>query len=401
MTKLVVVTGIFGVLAMACGGSGGANDPTATTQSSALTVASRPLIPNLTPSPTSSGSTVPVTGTGKGDVNPYGVAFVPPGFPSGGLLRAGDVIVANFNDVTNAQGTGTTIVRVNAGADAGTDPSIFFTSALPGLSTALGVLERGYVLVGNLPSTGTGDQRGVCTPGPNGEEQGVGAGALQIIDPNGKLVTTLTSTRFLDGPWDLTVKDEGRRALVFVSNALSGTVTRLELRVGGDGDGDGDDRVAVTGATQIASGYAHRCDPAAFVVGPTGVALDAKRDTLFVASAGDNAIFAIDNASDTRRDAGRGRLVVNDAAHLHGPLGLALAPNGDLVSAQGDAVNPSTDPNGQSAIVEFTRRGAFVAQFSVEPSTAGAAFGVAVDPLGSQFAIVDDALNTLDQWTLP
>src|ERR1019366_1986497 len=165
----------------------------------------------------------------------------------------------------------------------------FFTSALPGLSTALGVLERGYVLVGNLPSTGTGDQRGVCTPGPNGEEQGVGAGALQIIDRNGKLVTSLTSTRFLDGPWDLTVKDEGRRALVFVSNALSGTVTRLELRVGGDGDGDGDDRVTVTGPPQIASGSAPRGEPAAFVVGRPGVALEEKRDPLFVAWGGDTA----------------------------------------------------------------------------------------------------------------
>ena len=111
-------------------------------------------------------------------MNPYGVAFVPRGFPGGGPLHAGDVIVANFNDLTNAQGTGTTITRVNAG----TDPSLFFTSALPGLSTALGVLRSGYVLVGNLPSTGTGDQRGICTPGPNGEEQGVGQGALQIID---------------------------------------------------------------------------------------------------------------------------------------------------------------------------------------------------------------------------
>ena len=271
-----------------------------------------------------------------------------------------------------------------------------------GLSTALGVLERGYVLVGNLPSTGTGDLRGVCTPGPNGEEQGVGQGALQIIDRNGKLVKTLTSERFLNGPWDLTIKDEGSRALVFVSNALSGAVTRLDLRISGDGDGDGDDRVTVASATQIASGYAHRCDPAAFVVGPTGVALDANRDTLFVASAGDNAIYAVANASSTVRDFGRGRIVVNDQTHLHGPLGLALAPNGDLVSAQGDAVNPNPDPNGQSEIVEFTRGGKFVAQFSVEPTAAGAAFGLAVEPLadGFGFAAVDDALNTLDLWVV-
>jgi hypothetical protein len=319
------------------------------------------------------------------------VAFVPAGFPAGGLLHAGDVIVANFNDMTNAQGTGTTIVRVNDGAD----PSLFFTSALPGLSTALGALAAGFVIVGNLPSTGTGDQRGVCTPGPNGEEQGVGQGALQIIDRDGKLVKTLTDKRLLDGPWDLTVDETHGRSLVFVSNALSGAVTRLELRASRYG-------VTLESARQIASGYAHRCDPAAFVVGPTGVVLDPKSDVLYVASAGDNAIFAIDDASTRHGDAGRGRTIVQDATHLHGPLGLALAPNGDLVSAQGDAVNPNPDPNGQSELSEFTGHGAFVAQFSVEPTTAGAAFGLAVDPRdhGFRFAAVDDAQNVLDLWDI-
>src|SRR5260370_19046935 len=49
-------------------------------------------------------STVP----GNGDVNPYGVAFVPPGFPGGGLLRPGDILLSNFNDKANDQGTCTT-----------------------------------------------------------------------------------------------------------------------------------------------------------------------------------------------------------------------------------------------------------------------------------------------------
>jgi hypothetical protein len=393
-THIVVMMSSIGVLAIGCGG--GTDDPIGSTQSSALVAAPVALavVPNLTPTPNFSDSTIPVIGSGAGDVNPYGVAFVPRGFPQGGLLHAGDVIVANFNDVTNAQGTGTTIVRVNANLD----PSLFFTSSLAGLSTALGVLERGYVLVGNLPSTGKGDNRGVCTQ-EGDKEQGVGQGALQIIDRNGKLVNTLRSHRFLDGPWDLTVKDEGWRALVFVSNALSGTVTRLDLRISGDGD----DPVTVAGATQIASGYTHKCDPNAFVVGPTGVALDVERDVLYVASTGDNAIFAIGDASDTGRDVGRGRRVVDDSMHLHGPLGLALAPNGDLVSAQGDAVNPNPDPNGQSEIVEFTREGKFVAQFSVEPMTAGAAFGLAVEPMlggGFRLAAVDDAMNTLDLWVV-
>ncbi len=386
---LIFFTSVVGYFAAACSANP-EEAPTGAEASALAHVAALPaVVPNLTAEPTASGSTVPTTGSGQGDVNPYGVAFVPARFPTGGLLHAGDVVVANFNDVTNAQGTGTTIVRVNANAD----PSLFFTSALPGLSTALGVLEAGFVVVGNLPSTGTGDQRGVCTPGPNGEEQGVGQGALQIIDRNGTLVKTLKDSRLLDGPWDLTVEEDHDRSLVFVANALSGAVTRLELRPSRHG-------VTLESAQQIASGYAHRCDPAAFVVGPTGVILDPKTDVLYVASAGDNAIFAIDDASTRYTDAGRGHIVVHDDTHLHGPLGLALAPNGDLVSAQGDAVNPNPDPNGQSEIAEFTRRGAFVAQFSVEPTTAGAAFGLTVEAHdhGFRFATVDDAQNTLDLW---
>ncbi|MGC1520472.1 MAG: hypothetical protein WA803_02935, partial [Steroidobacteraceae bacterium] len=56
---------------------------------------------------TVNSSTVPPSG----DVNPYGVAFVPENFPGGGTLAGGDVLVSNFNNGANLQGTGTTIVQ--------------------------------------------------------------------------------------------------------------------------------------------------------------------------------------------------------------------------------------------------------------------------------------------------
>jgi hypothetical protein len=315
-------------------------------------------------------------------VNPYGVAFVPPGFPPGGLARPGDVLVANFNDSANLQGTGTTIVRVNPNAS----PTLFFQSALPGLSTALGVLARGYVLVGNAPST---DGSGTCT----GDQANVGQGALQVIDRDGNLVQTIASPKMLGGPWDLTVVDFGARALVFVSDVLTGTVTRLDLAVATGGA----DPVTVESSTQIASGYAHACNAAAFVVGPTGLALDALSDTLYVASTADNVIYGVANAAFRASDGGKGRVVVDDAAHLHGPLGLALAPNGDLVTAEGDAINP--DPAHFSEITEFTPAGAFVAQFQIDPAV-GSAFGLAVEPVlgGVAFAAVDDGENVLGEW---
>jgi hypothetical protein len=348
-----------------------------------------PLIPQLTPAPTFSDMTAPASG----DQNPYGVAFVPNGFPEGGPLHAGDIIVSNFNNAANLQGTGTTITKVNNGGA----PTLFFQGQQGlGLTTALAALKRGYVLVGNLPSL---DNSGSCTA-ESGPSQNVGQGGLLVINKHGKLVTTLTDASLLNGPWDLTVVDNGERVTVFVANALSGTVTRLELRIRGDGDGDKDDGVIVERKTQIASGYLHRCDPAAFVVGPTGVALDQERDILYVSSAGDNAIFAISDASDRMHDAGMGKPVVTDQTHLHGPLGLVLAPNGDLISAQGDAVNP--DPNQPSEYVEFTAEGKFVDEVAIDPAFGGA-FGLAIRQHddGFVFAAVDDNTVVLDIWVVP
>ncbi len=382
----------------ACG-----NDVSTATQGGAVTGADRrglidrpvllgPLIPRLTPTPTASDSTVPA----NGDVNPYGVAFVPSTFPTDGALHGGDVIVSNFNNAGNLQGTGTTIVRVRDGES----PVVFFQDAsTPGLSTALAVLQRGYVLVGNVPST---NGAGVCAgssgsgadAGAGGEEEDVGNGAILVIDARGKLVERLRSAALLAGPWDSTLVDEGSRAQLYVSNALSGGVTRVDLQIGAGDDGRA---VQVASMTQIASGYDHRCDPAAFVVGPAGLAYDREADRLYVASTGDNGIYAIDRASRIVADQGLGRLVIRDEVHLHGPLGLILAPNGHLLSAQGDAVNP--DPSRPSEIVELTRSGEFVAEFSIDPA-AGSAFGLAIEAWDGhfRFAAVDDGLNVLDVW---
>jgi len=95
-------------------------------------------------------STVPL----NGDQNPYGVAFVPDGFRKGGPLNPGDVLVSNFNNSANAQGTGTTIVRITPG---GVQSLFFQAPSGVGLTTALGVLRRGFVIVGNLPVDSMGN----------------------------------------------------------------------------------------------------------------------------------------------------------------------------------------------------------------------------------------------------
>ncbi|HXH40684.1 MAG TPA: hypothetical protein VNN08_18780 [Thermoanaerobaculia bacterium] len=340
------------------------------------------ILPNLSPTPTFSVSTVP----SNGDLNPYGVAFVPQGFPTDGLLSPGDILVSNFNASSNVQGTGTTIVKI----DSSGHQSLFFQGKNGlGLTTALGVLRGGFIIVGNLP---TNTPSGMCTETTPGEETGVGKGSLLVIDRFGHHVGTIRSKHFLNGPWDLTVSDQTSTAAVFVSDVLNGAVTRLDLNV------DPSSGVAVAAMTRIASGYTRRCDPAALVVGPTGLALDPS-GLLYVASTGDNAIYAVPNANISTGDHGKGALVVSDPAHMHGPLGLARSGNGDLITSQGDAVNP--DPNHPSEIVEYSAAGTFVAEFSID-SAPGSAFGLALRPTsnGFVFAAVDDGMNVLDIWVV-
>jgi hypothetical protein len=335
-----------------------------------------PIIPNLPPT-FLSASTVPP----QGDLNPYGVAFVPNGFPQDGRLHPGDILVSNFNNRRNLQGTGTTIVDI---APDGEQTRFFKGPSAPGalgLTTALGVLRRGFVLVGSVPTL-DGTSNTIQAPG-----------SLLLLNSKGKVVLKLSDASLLDGPWDLTVNDQGDQAQVFVSNVLSGTVTRIDLQIPTKGN------PVVTSETQIASGYLIRTDPAALVVGPTGLAFDATKDILYVASTGDNAIFAIADAKASTNDAGKGTVVFQDSQHLHGPLALTLTPNGDLITSNGDAVNP--DPNQPSELVEFTPQGQFVAQLSVD-SAPGSAFGLAVEssPKQIHFAAVDDNLNTLNIWTI-
>ncbi|MDE2220128.1 MAG: hypothetical protein KGL25_01720 [Gammaproteobacteria bacterium] len=323
-------------------------------------------------------STVPATG----EVNPYGVAFVPAGFPAGGAISAGDVLVSNFNGAANIQGTGTTIVQFAPRGPLAPPGSAvtFFTSPQAGLSTALGVLRGGLVIAGNVPTT-------------DGSFMTIGPGALQVIDRNGHLLQTWTDPVFLDGPWDLAIDDHGAQAHVYVSNVLNGTVSRLDVQVSSHG-------LTLLRKVILAFGYAHVPNQAAVVLGPTGLAFDADEDTLYVASTADNAIFVIPDANQRTSPVRRGVLVFADP-HLLGPLALRFAPNGDLLTANGDAVNG--DPLHPSEIVEFTKLGQFVREYNVD-SSQGGAFGFDTVPGesgGFNYALIDDVTNTLSVYRLP
>ena len=354
--------------------AGGAGAPSAVLAQSAVAAV---------PFSAESSSIVPA----NGDLNPYAAAFVPPGFPAGGKIAAGDVLVTNFNNIKNLQGTGKTIVSLTPnGAVVPLTPAgqkgtakTFFTSSLGGLSTALGVLKGGFVIVGNLPTT-------------DGTFATVGQGALQVVNSKGVLVAKFTDASLLDSPWGLAVNDKGATAQIFVTNAISTKVTRLDLTVGSN-------TVTLVSKREIASGYAWEPNSGALVVGPTGLAYDSGTDTLYVASTDDNAIYSIAKASTTTAG-GKGKLVYSDAAHLRGPVGLAQAPNGHLFAVNGDAIN--ADPTHPSEIVEFTTGGKFIAESNLDAAEGGGfGIGIAAVAGGVRIAAVDDVPNVVLVFTLP
>jgi hypothetical protein len=324
-------------------------------------------------------STVPA----NGDVNPYGVAVVP---RSVGDLMAGDVLVSNFNNMMNQQGTGTTIVEITPGGTRTVFAHINPMSDAArrcggvGLTTALSVFRSGWVIVGSLPTT-------------NGMSATATAGCLFVLDSHGRVARVIRGGD-INGPWDMTAVDQGNHAVLFVTNVLNGTVAgngavvnrgtvvRLQLSLGDD------HAPRVRSERVIGSGFAERTDPNALVVGPTGVAL-ASDGTLYVADTVANRIAAIPDAIRRHRSALAGADVSSNGA-LNGPLGMALAPNGDILTVNaGDGNIVETAPAGAQVGVKLLDNNG-------TPPGNGALFGLAVAPNGKSLYFVDDATNFLN-----
>src|ERR1700722_18665331 len=98
-----------------------------------------------------------------GDQTPYAIVVAP---VSAGTIQKDDVLVDNFNDSTNLQGLGATIVDYNP-----TTKKLSVFAVIPrklatcpggvGLSTAMTMLKTGWVIVGSTPSNdGTTDTKG-------------------------------------------------------------------------------------------------------------------------------------------------------------------------------------------------------------------------------------------------
>jgi hypothetical protein len=330
-------------------------------------------------------STIASTVPNNRDVNPYGLAVVP---STSGRLVAGDVLVSNFNNRQNLQGTGRTIVQISPSGSlsvfADIDPRVLMSICRGGvgLTTALVALRSGWVIVGSLPTR-------------DGTSSTMRAGCLIVLNRFGQVVETIVG-RPIDGPWDMTALDNGSTATLFVTNVLHGTVAaspntvnrgtvvriQLDIKPG--------QAPTVASEDVIGIGFGERTDSAALVVGPTGLGLGTD-GTLYVNDSVSNRIVAIADAAN--RMSATGGTVVSRGGALNDPLGMAIAPNGDILTVNG----------GDGKLVETTPFGAQVAVKTLDntpmppmPNGSGTLFGLAVNQSKNGVLFVDDGTNTLN-----
>jgi len=322
----------------------------------------------------------------NGDQNPYALVVAP---VSAGMVQKGDVLVDNFNNNANLQGTGSTIVdyRPSTGQMSTFASVPHDLAGCPGgigLSTAMTMLSSGWVIVGSAPST-------------DGTTKTLGAGCLVVLDSGGKVAGTISGPK-IDDPWgNMAVIDNGDRATLFVSNAGFGigapgqpvqhkaTVLRIGLRI------PAGKPPVVESETVVADGFGAQADAGAFLIGPTGLALEPD-GRLFVSDAIGNRIVSIPDALTRMDSAGTGKPVTGSKM-LNRPLAMTVAPGGDLLVVNG------LDGN----VVEITPGGTQVAEKMIDGDAAqsppgnGDLFGIAMNPGGKGFYYVEDDVNTLVQ----
>lgn len=335
--------------------------------------------------------------TDNGDLNPYAVVVAP---VSTGTIRQDDVLVDNFNNISNLQGTGTSIVDYRPS----TKQTFLFAKIPPklpecpggvGLTTAMTMLKSGWIVVGSGPST-------------DGTTATKGDGCLIVLDSSGKL-TSVWAGPTINVPWgNMAVIDNVSSATLFVSMAgfdvpgprvldpktgyppvvHKATVLRLQLSIP-----DGQPPRLVS-QTVIGDGFSQRADYDNFLFGPTGLAL-APDGGLYVTDGLDNVITKIPDAAARATSAGTGT-VVTQGGQLEWPLALATTPAGHLLACNGK--------NGKVVEVDPVAGKQIYAQWidndqAQSPPGNGDLFGIAMTPDGKGFYYVEDDMNTIMEAT--
>jgi len=323
----------------------------------------------------------------NGDQNPYALVVAP---VSAGAVRKDDVLVDNFNNNGNLQGTGSTIIDYRPSTGQMTT-----FSAIPrdlpgcpggiGLSTAMTMLTSGWVIVGSAPST-------------DGTTKTLGPGCLIVLDAGGHVAGTIAGPE-IDDPWgNMAVIDHGETATLFVSNAGFGigapgqpvqrqaTVLRISLSIAPGKP------PAVTAKIVIGDGFGAQADAGVFLIGPTGLAFG-QNGTLYVSDAIGNQVVAIADAATRADSAGQGATISKDGL-LNRPLAMGFAANGHLLVVNGlngqvVEIDPASGKQDGAMWID--------ADEAQTPPGSGDLFGITMMPNGKGFYYVEDDVNALVQ----
>jgi hypothetical protein len=290
----------------------------------------------------------------NGDQNPYGLDVAK---AAAGKLEAGDLVVCNFNNSANVQGTGTTVIALHP--HPGSNPLHISQSASLVGCTALAL-----------------------APNDNIWAAAFAANLNPIFTPSGQLITTLATGPW-HGPFGQTFSPHAGPfgiAAFYESNASNGSIVRININPGPTFTFD-----------VIATGFAVNHGAPGSILGPSGLQYDIKHDRLYIVDGANNTIVAFRHVSTIPANGivvhgksfegpfeHRARLVFSGAP-LNGPISSALLPNGHLVVAN------TLDPDGQNLMVELTPRGHLLAVRNVDRGPAGALFGMVATGTAGDF----------------
>lgn len=322
------------VLAACSSGGGGSMTPNRMPGSRSVSSNSTSILQTLTVEQTI-GSTVssPVK-----DVNPYGLDIAK---VTSGNIMAGDLVVCNFNDPGNVQGTGNTVVALHPVVGS-TPVTIAKSNALTGCN-ALATAPDGHIWAAAFKANDN-----------------------PILTADGSIVTTLQN-----GPWNHPFGETFASGAFYVSNAGDGSLVRVSV-------GSGNNFTF----TIIATGFPVNGGKPGSILSPSGLNYQASNDRLYVVDGTNNALYAIDNVSSVT---GNGIVVnglsfsgpfaanahvVYSGSPLNGPISSAILPGGNI------AVGNTLDPDGQNLIVEISPAGQVLDVKNVDTGAAGAIFGM-------------------------
>jgi hypothetical protein len=286
----------------------------------------------------------------NGDQNPYGLDIAK---SNAGKIRAGDLVVCNFNNnnaLGNVQGTGTTIVALH-----------------PRPGSAPERILQAEELLG-------------CTALALGPTDAIWAAAFvendnPIVSPGGAILTSLDGGPW-HGPFGQTFAGRSgplRVAAFYESNAGDGSIVRININPGRPFTFD-----------VVATGFPVNHGVPGSILGPSGLQYDAEHDRLYVVDGANDAVYSLRHVSTIPAhglsvDRGgrsfdgpfaRRARVVFFGSPLNGPISSALLPNGNLV------IGNTLDPNGKNLMIEITPHGRLLAVKNVDTGAAGALFGM-------------------------